>query len=39
MDSIDTNDPKLLAGMAAIGQDEAGKHINFEDSVTFLLPS
>ena len=32
-------DPKLLAGIAAIEQDEHGKRINFEDLVTFLLPS
>ena len=34
-----TVEPKVLAGMAAIEQDELGKRRDFELSVTFLLPS
>ncbi len=34
-----TVDPKVLAGMAAIEQDELVKRRDFELSVTFLLPS
>ncbi len=39
LDSLKTDDPKMLAGMAAIAQDETGKRVNFENSVTYLLPS
>ena len=28
----------MLAGTAAIEQDETGKQVNFENSVAFLLP-
>jgi len=38
LDSLKTIEPKVLAGIAAIEQDELGKQINFEQSVTFLLP-
>ena len=38
LDSIKTDDPKMLAGMAAILQDETGKRVHFEDTVTYLLP-
>jgi hypothetical protein len=34
-----TVDPKVLAGMAAIEQDELVKQRDLELSVTFLLPS
>ncbi len=39
LDSMKTVDPKVLAGMAAIEQDELGKRRDFELSVTFLLSS
>ena len=39
LDSLKTVEPKVLAGMAAIEQDESGKRNDFELSVTFLLPS
>ena len=39
LDSMKTVDPKVLAGMAAIEQDELVKRRDFELSVTFLLPS
>ena len=39
LDSLKTVEPKVLAGMAAIEQDEFGKQNDFELSVTFLLPS
>ncbi len=39
LDSMKTVDPKVLAGMAAIEQDELVKRNDFELSVTFLLPS
>ncbi len=39
LDSMKTVDPKVLAGMAAIEQDELIKQRDFELSVTFLLPS
>ena len=39
LDSMKTVEPKVLAGMAAIEQDELGKRRDFELSVTFLLPS
>ena len=35
---IKTDNPKILAGIAAIEQDELGKRIDFELTVTFLLP-
>jgi hypothetical protein len=38
-DSLKTVEPKVLAGMAAIEQDELAKRSDFELSVTFLLPS
>ena len=39
LDYMKTSDLKVLAGIAMIEQDEAGKRISFEDTVTFLLPS
>ena len=39
LDSMKTVDPKVLAGMAAIEQDELGKQRDFESSVFFLSPS
>jgi hypothetical protein len=39
LDSTKTVDPKVLAGMAVIEQDELVKRRDFELSVTFLLPS
>jgi hypothetical protein len=40
MDSIDgVVNPKLLAAMAAVEQDDSVKRINFEEAVTYLLPS
>ena len=38
LDSMKTDNPKMLAGTAAIEQDETGKQVHFENSVTFLLP-
>lgn len=38
LDSLESPDPKVLAGVAAIAQDETGKRVNFEEAVTFLLP-
>ena len=38
LDSLKTDNPKMLAGMANIEQDEANKRLSFEDSVTYLLP-
>ena len=32
-------DPKLLAAMAAVEQDDTVKRINFKEAVTYLLPS
>ena len=37
-DSITCKDPEILAGLAAIKQDEQGKRANFEEAATFLLP-
>ena len=39
LDSMKTENPKVLAGIAAIEQDETGKRVSFEDASTFLLPS
>ena len=39
LDSIKTVDPKVLACVAAVEQDELGKRVSFEDAATFLLPS
>ena len=39
LDSMKTVEPKVLARMAAIEQDELVKQRDFELSVTFLLPS
>ena len=39
LDSMKTADPKMLAGMAMVEQDDAGRRVKFEDTVTFLLPS
>ena len=38
LDSLKTDNPKMLAGTAAIEQDELGKRVHFENTVTFLLP-
>ena len=38
LDSIDCKDADLLAAVAAIKQDEAGKRSIFEDAVTFIIP-
>jgi hypothetical protein len=38
LDSLKTDNPKMLAGTAAIEQDELGKRAHFEKTVTFLLP-
>ena len=38
LDSLESTDPKILAGVAAIDQDMTGKRVDFEGSVTFLLP-
>ena len=38
LDSLKTDNPKMLAGMANIEQDEANKRVSFEDSVTYLQP-
>ena len=35
--SLKTDNPKMLAGTAAIKQDETGKRVSFEDLVAFLL--
>jgi hypothetical protein len=37
LDSLKTDNPKMLAGTAAVEQDETGKRVSFEDSVAFLL--
>jgi hypothetical protein len=37
LDSLKTDNPKMLAGTAAIEQDELGKRVSFESSVAFLL--
>ncbi len=39
LDSMKTVDSKVLAGIAAIEQDELVKRRDFELSVTFLIPS
>jgi hypothetical protein len=39
LDSIVTENPKVLATVALIQQDTNGMRINFEDAVTFLLPT
>ena len=39
LDSIMTENPKVLATVALIQQDTTGMRINFEDAVTFLLPT
>ena len=38
LDSLKTENPKMLAGIAAIEQDESGKRVKFEQAVTYLLP-
>jgi hypothetical protein len=38
LDSLKTDNPKMLAGTAAIEQDETVKRQNFESAVSFLLP-
>jgi len=38
LDLLKTANLKMLAGTAAIEQDELGKRIHFEKTVTFLLP-
>jgi len=38
LDSLKMDNPKMLAGTAAIEQDELGKRVHFEKTVTFLLP-
>jgi hypothetical protein len=38
LDSLKTDNPKMLAGIAAIEQDELDKRVNFENAVTYLLP-
>ena len=38
LDSLKTDNPKMLAGVAAVEQDEHGKRVRFEDTVTYLLP-
>jgi len=38
LDSLKMNNPKMLAGIVAIEQDELGKRVHFEKTVTFLLP-
>jgi len=37
LDLLKTDNPKMLAGTAAIEQDELGKCVHFENTVTFLL--
>jgi hypothetical protein len=37
LDLLKTDNPKMLAGTAAIEQDETGKRVSFEDLVAFLL--
>jgi hypothetical protein len=39
LDSIKTENPKVLACVAAVEQDELGKRFSFENAWTFLLPS
>ena len=39
LDLITTNDPNVLAAMAAVRQDDAEKRVNFENSFTFLAPT
>ncbi len=38
LDSLKMDNPKMLAGTAAIEQDELGKRVHFEKTMTFLLP-
>ena len=38
IDSITSKDPEVLAGVAAVRTDEAGKRVHFEDTVTYMLP-
>jgi hypothetical protein len=38
LDTLKTENPKMLVGTAAVEQDELGKCIHFENTVTFLLP-
>jgi hypothetical protein len=38
LDSLKMDNPKMLAGTAAIEQDELGKRVHFEKTVIFLLP-
>ena len=35
---LKTDNSKILAGTAAVKQDELGKRVDFETGVTFLLP-
>jgi hypothetical protein len=39
LNSIESKDPDLLAAVAAIKQDEAGKRSHFEDAVAFIIPT
>jgi hypothetical protein len=38
LDLMKMDNPKMLAGTAAIEQDETGKQVHIENLVTFLLP-
>ncbi len=38
LDSLKTENPKMLSGTAAIEQDELGKRVQIKNTVTFLLP-
>jgi hypothetical protein len=39
LDSLKTITPEVLAGLAAICQDDADKRINFENVFTYLAPT
>jgi len=38
LNSIECQDPHILAGVAAVHQDEQGKRVDFEKTVSFLAP-
>jgi hypothetical protein len=38
MDLLKTVDPTVLAAIAAVRQDEADKHVNFENTFAYLVP-
>ncbi len=38
MDSLKTVDPTVLAAIIAVRQDEADKHVNFENTFAYLVP-